>query len=88
MYKLLVSYNHDMILGEMIDVVFKKKACIDKLYAIRNAKSYTYEKKAPKSKKQPEVHHMDPKKKYNDNKLKWKFTKLTNTINNILNVLL
>lgn len=46
-YKLLVIANHDVTLGEMIHVVFKKKAYIDKLYAIHNNKSYTSKKKTP-----------------------------------------
>lgn len=47
MYRLLIISNCGMILGEIIDVIFKKQACIDKFHAMCNDKSYTYIKKEP-----------------------------------------
>lgn len=35
-YKLFFIFNHDMSLGDMIDIVIKKEPCIKKLYAMKN----------------------------------------------------
>lgn len=45
MYKLLVISNHDLKLVKMIDILFKKEDCINKLYNICSKKSQVYEKK-------------------------------------------
>ena len=89
MYKLLVSSNCDIKFGEMIDILFKKEACIKKLYAMCNNKTQTYEKKAknPESNKKNAMNHVD-KRKSNTNKTQRKLTKLIDTIKNILNVLI
>jgi len=47
-YKLLVSSNRDMTLGDMMDVVFKKEPCIKKLYTICNNSTPTYQKMVQK----------------------------------------
>jgi len=35
-YKLFVISNHDMSLGDMIDIIIKKEPCIKKFYAMKN----------------------------------------------------
>jgi len=60
-YKLLVISNRDMTLGEMMDVLFKKEACIKKIYEMCSKKYQIYEKKVknPKNDKKPKVNNVD-----------------------------
>jgi len=100
MYKLLFISNHDMTLGDMMDVLFKKVACIKKLYAMRSNKPQTYDKKINtlETNKKFELNNVDSNnhkiQTYNkktierNNKPQRKFIELTGTIDNILNVLL
>ena len=97
MYKLLVISNWYMTLGEMMDVLFKKEACIKNLYAMHSNKSQTYDKKVniPNTNKKPKVNNIDNNRKDHNknttersNKPQRKFIELTDIADNILNVLL
>jgi len=50
-----------MILGEMMDVLFKKEACIKKIYSMHSNKPQTYDKKINtlETNKKSEVNNAD-----------------------------
>lgn len=72
-----------------MDVLFKKEACIKKLYAMHSNKPQTYDKKVgiSNSDKKYEVNNVDHNHKGNP-KPKRKCTPLIDIIDNILNILL
>ena len=86
-YKLFIISNHDMSLGDMIDIVIKKEPCIKKLYAKKNNENTHCKKSIPKYTNKIEANNVTHKCKTSP-KPRQQFTPLTNTVDNVLNVLL
>lgn len=87
-YKLFVISNHDLSLGDMIDIITKKESCINKLYTMKNFEVASPIQSTTNHLK-VEANTVTHKKRGNPPpKPTRHYTHLTNTVNNILNIFL
>ena len=62
-YKLFIISNHDMSLGDMIDIVIKKEPCIKILYAMKNNDNTHHKKLISENINRPKVNNVTHKSK-------------------------